>query len=164
MHLYIFCFYLILHIAMFICHEGSVFFGKEDTSLAQVLGKMLYKYFQLPLSVGVGHSTFIFKMPEICSIRFKSGSILAQLTVLGEIWVSVYCQRAFFFQFLDFFPLLKCSYIFAKVLWLIIMLQSSSSGELLETNLVSWYFGKATGTHGAIYKCHLFNTTTTSIL
>lgn len=37
---------------MFICHEGSVFFGKEDTSLAQVLGKMLYKYFQLLLSVG----------------------------------------------------------------------------------------------------------------
>lgn len=37
---------------MFICHEGSVFFGKEDTSLAQVLRKMLSKYFQLPLSVG----------------------------------------------------------------------------------------------------------------
>lgn len=84
---------------MFICHEGSVLFGKEDTSLAQVLGKMFSKYFSAA-SFCRGYATLHLSSKCQKHVPLDSSQVVYLLSL--QFWVKsgVQCvAKGPFFQF-----------------------------------------------------------------
>ena len=96
------------------------------------------QFFSWSLLEGLCCSSLLFKIPQRCSVGFKSGDIFGQVIV---------------FTFLLCVILAVCFGSFSC--W-----NYSSFDQLLETgsHLVSQYFGISTGIHGAIYKWYHTNT------